>query len=124
MPLCTCAYKPNIVLSLEQGANADFTVAQQEIAAGSAPVDVQVFIRVDQRALEPDEQFLLRLETEDQLLLQNNEFLQDTITITIIDSDSKYYILPSLIVIVLLHTGDGSCSVCSLHDEKSQVRGL
>ena len=85
-----CQYvQTHVVISVEE--DFDFTAAQQQVSVGDAPVDVQVFLRADRRALEPDEQFQLRLETDDAL--QNNEFLQDTITIIIVDNDSKYHIV-------------------------------
>ena len=83
-----------LILSLEQGANLDFTANQQVILIGPNPVDVPVVLQVDQHALEQNEQFQLQLQTDDdQMSLQSNEFLLDTITITIVDNDSKYRIM-------------------------------
>ena len=66
----------------------DYTVSPQQLAikANTVPSVVEVDTYVDGVALEPDEHFLLKLEVEGS---PAPGFFQDTINITIIDSDGK-----------------------------------
>ena len=80
----------------EEGANADFTVTNRNllhrVGTSSNPA-VSTVLRVDELAQEIDETFQLTLipnpATPASAFSGTNEFLQGTITVTIIDKQRK-----------------------------------
>ena len=88
IPFC-CSYT-------EEGTNADFTVTGRTLihrVETDPNPSVSTVLRVDGLAQETDETFQLRLRPNPAVPLSafpgSNEFLLDTITVTIIDQERK-----------------------------------
>ena len=71
------------------------------LIGSSTPDNVAVTIRVDSIAQEPDETLTLRLSPVVSGPMGDSIFFRDTITLTIIDSDSEYN---NLMIVLYMHT--------------------
>ena len=69
---------------------SDFTLSTVSVdLSGGGPQTISFSLQSDSLALEGEEQFQIRL-TPLSASLERNEFIDDTINVTIIDNDGKY----------------------------------
>ena len=71
------------------GEGSDFGVNSAQVTFNAANSSASVTLFQDNIALEPDETFILELDSTGTL--NPSFFIMDTINITITDSDGKYY---------------------------------
>lgn len=69
------------------GEGSDFIVNSAQVTFNAANSSISVTLNQDNIALEPDETFVLELDSTGTL--SPNFFIMDTINITITDSDGK-----------------------------------
>ena len=69
------------------GEGSDFTVNSAQVIFNAANFSVSVTLNQDNIALEPDETFVLELDSTGTL--SPSFFIMDTINVTITDSDGK-----------------------------------
>ena len=92
----TCIHKPACYSYTDGGRNADFTVTNRNLLHRTTTATnpaTSVILRVDELAQEIDETFQLTLvpnpASPNSAFSGTNEFLLDTITVTIIDQQRK-----------------------------------
>ena len=97
-------YRILLLFHLVEGASNDYTVnnIQSLDVRPNRNATVQLTLRVDNVALEPDETLSLRLIPTNPLAINpgSNAFLLETIQITVEDSDGKHMSIP---VFSLIH---------------------